>query len=323
MRAQPSRVTCTWIAALALALAAGCGDSGGAGGSGGGAATGGSGGGNAELPPLDPPDVGMQLASTPVTLMPGEESYYCWSFEVPAGQPLNVTGIQPQTPSKGVHHFAAFTNTVSKTEDGPYECSTMGVGWGLISGGGVGTNPVDFPQGTAMPLPEKQHVILQLHMLNATGEPLDVGKTYVNLKGTDAPDFQRVGLLIAGTLDITVPPQSTDVQVSGSCQLAFPLEHVFATFPHMHQLGRRITTELTPASGPVVTVSDEEWNFQDQGLYPTEGSAQAGDTVKVTCHYDNPTDKQVDFGLHSSDEMCVNVLYYYPATEPPTYCGIQ
>lgn len=308
------------LSVLGAALLAACGDSSGTGGAG----TGGSGGaGNNELPPLDPPDVGMQLVSTPITLAPGEESYQCWSFVVPAGTPLNVTGIQPQAPSKGVHHFAAFTNAASKKEDGPWECSTMGIGWGLISGGGVGTNPVDFPAGTAMPLPEGQHIVLQLHLLNASADPLDVGPTYLNLKGTDAADFQKVGLLIAGTLDIDVPAKSTDVTASGSCQLAFPLENVFATFPHMHQLGRRIEAEITPAGGSPQKVSDETWNFKDQGLYPTTGSAKVGDTVKVTCHYDNPTDTAVSFGLHSSDEMCVNVLYYYPATEPPTYCGLQ
>ncbi|NUP10912.1 MAG: hypothetical protein HOW73_33115 [Polyangiaceae bacterium] len=285
---------------------------------------GGSGGEGGVLDPLPPPEVGMQLQSTPYTLAPGAEEYQCWSFQIPEDEPLAVVGLEQQAPPNGVHHFAVFTNTQPYEEAGPWECETMGISWGLVSGGGVGTPGVSFPEGTAMTLEGGKHVILQLHIINAGADPLEIQPTYVNLLGSNATDLQKVGLLIAGTLDIDIPAQSTGVDATGGCTIDEPMQNIFAVFPHMHQLGRRTTVDLTPADGSAKqTLSDQTWDFKDQGLYPIEGSAVVGDRIDVTCQYDNSSDANVEFGLSSSDEMCVNVLYYYPATTPSKYCGLN
>jgi hypothetical protein len=174
-----------------------------------------------------------------------------------------------------------------------------------------------------MNIPAGQHIIFQLHLLNPSPTPLDVAPAFINLVGTHETNLQPVGLLIGGTLDIAIPAHGTDVTVSGSCTLKEPMAHIFDTFPHMHQLGKRITAQVQPGgTGSPVMLSDQAWNFKDQGLYPVEGSAQIGDKVTVSCTYDNPTDAAVNFGLNTKDEMCVNVLYYYPASAPSTYCGI-
>lgn len=289
----------------------------------GGAGSGGGAGGGGGAETLAPPEVGMQLATTKVTIDPAAEKYLCWSFQVPAGADLSLVGLENQIPTVGVHHYAVFTNLEPYKEPGPYDCETMGITWGLVAGGGVGTPGVEFPQGTAMNLPAGQHVIFQLHMLNASSDPLEVQPAYINLVGTKDTSLQPVGLLIAGTLDIAVPAHSTDVAVSGGCAVQDPMANIFAVFPHMHQLGRRLVADVTPAGASApTTVADQAWNFQDQGLYPVKASAAAGDQINVTCHYDNPGDKDVNFGLSSNDEMCVNVFYYYPATKPSAFCGI-
>lgn len=305
------------IVLLALPLLAACGS-----GSDSVKDTGGGGGGATS--PLAPPTIGMQLKSAAYTLDPGAEHYACWSFQVPADASLQITGLENQIPKVGVHHYAVFTNSAPMKEAGPYDCETMGITWGLVSGGGVGTPGVEFPKGAAMTLPAGQHVILQLHLLNASTEKLEVEPAYVNLVGTKDTNVQQVGLLIAGTLDISIPAHSTDVTASGGCAAPEAMDHIFSVFPHMHQLGRRITAQIQPTPGgdPLV-VADQTWDFSDQGLYPVEGSAKAGDQVQVTCHWDNPGDKDVGFGLGTHDEMCVNVLYYYPATKRSAYCGIQ
>src|SRR5436190_21481719 len=85
-----------------------------------------------------PPAVGMQLKSTPLTLMPAEEQYTCWSFELDwNGPPLALVELGNKM-ATGVHHYAVFTNSAPRRQDGPYECSNMGPTWGLVSGGGVG-----------------------------------------------------------------------------------------------------------------------------------------------------------------------------------------
>jgi hypothetical protein len=285
-----------------------------------------SSGGNPQQPaPLAPPAQGMQLATTQVNLAAGGEQYTCWSFKAPDDGTLAIVGLDNQVPTIGVHHWAVFTNSDPMTTTAPWSCETMGVSWGLVSGGGIGTPGVKFPDGTSMNLPAGQHIVVQLHLLNANTKDVQIAPAYFNLVSTKATNLQQVGLLIAGTLDITVPAHQTNVTVGGGCKPAKPLEHIFSVFPHMHQLGKRITAEVQPQGGGASQkLADQAWGFADQKLYPVQGSTAAGDQVQVTCTFDNPGDKDVHFGLSTHDEMCLNVLYYYPAMDPAkpsTYCG--
>jgi hypothetical protein len=266
----------------------------------------------------------MQLATTETTIGAGKESYTCWSFKVPDNAPLAVVGLDNQVPKTGVHHWAVFTNSQPMTDPGPWECETMGISWGLVSGGGIGTPGVKFPDGTSMNLPAGQHVIVQLHLLNAATTDIKIPPTYFNLISTKATGLQPVGLLIAGNLDITIPAHQTGVVVTGGCKLTKPLQNIFSVFPHMHQLGKRITAQVTPAGGAAKMLADQAWGFADQKLYPVQGSAAAGDQVQVSCTFDNPGETDVHFGLSTHDEMCLNVLYYWPAMDPAapsSYCG--
>jgi hypothetical protein len=260
---------------------------------------------------LAPPEHGAQIATTKMSLEPGVEKYVCWSFKLPDTEPLDLIGMENRIPAVGVHHWAVFTNTAPLPKNpGPYDCESMGITWGLVSGGGVGTQPASFPEGTAMKLKAGSHIVFQLHTLNTTGAPLEVPPAYMNLVAAlPGENLQNVGLLIAGTLDITLPAQSKDVEVSGGCDLTSPLQNIFAIFPHMHQLGRRITAEITPKSGgAAVMLSDIQWDFKDQGVYEAKGSAIEGDALKISCHYDNPSPDDVHFGLNTKNEMCVAVL---------------
>ena len=120
--------------------------------------------------PLAVPPVGFQLKSTPVTMAPGEEQYLCWSFVLPSTTPLNVIATVPQVSAHGVHHYAVFTKSGAlPANPNGYDCKVMDATWGLVAGGGVGTAGLTFPKGTAMTLAAGTQVVLQLHLLNATG----------------------------------------------------------------------------------------------------------------------------------------------------------
>ncbi len=336
------------LLATALALAA-CGSSGSNSGDAGPGDAGASG-------PLAPPPLGIQLVSSPQTLAPGSQQYTCWAFPLPQGAPYPIVQIQQQIPQEGVHHYAVFTSSGEPTYPAAptsFDCSTMGINWGLITGGGVGTPPVDFPSGTAMTLNQPQsaesidagtalpvvnQIIFQLHLLNATPNPITVPTAYINLVSTTQPptDFQQIGLLIAGTLTINIPPMTNNVQVSGGCGGPLTaaggnspnMPNIFAIFPHMHTLGTNIEVQITPQGSTTAdTLVNKAWNFGEQGLITVNpmASAKAGDQVQVTCTYDNTTSNTVTFGLTTQDEMCLGVLYYYPAdpNQVGQYCGFS
>lgn len=272
---------------------------------------------------LAPPESGVQFASTEASLAPGEESYRCFEFALPEGEAFPLVGIETQATHPSVHHFGVFTTLLNQSDE-PYDCEEMGAAWGLVSGGGVGTPAMQFPEGTAMTLDAGSHIVLQLHLLNASASAVTVPPVRLNLESAkELSGLDAVGLLITGTLNIELPPKAMGVVQSGGCDVEEPLENVFASFPHMHKLGRTIETRVVPKDGSEKrTLASVTWDFSDQGIYGAEGTALLGDRVETTCTYDNVTDAAVKFGLHTNDEMCVNVLYYYPAKERSRYCGI-
>lgn len=272
---------------------------------------------------LASPDVGFQLASTTVTLDPGQERYACWSFKLPAA--LNITSTVTGLPKTGVHHYAVFTNT-AEVPDNPsgYDCLVMGASWGLVTGGGVGTPGLTFPQGTAMQLAAGTHVVLQLHLLNASSKALEIPRAAINLVGSNDATLQKVGLVVAGALNLHVPAHQAGVVARSHCALPFPMKNVFALFPHMHTLGTHIAMSIAKPNNQSApqTLLDRDWDFGTQGVYPATGSAAQGDEVGVQCTYTNPGDKDVNFGESTNDEMCLGVFYYYPLQGDgiSTYC---
>ena len=267
------------------------------------------------------PAIGLQVASTPITVAAGAEQYSCWSFEMPSA--FSVVGIETGLPATGVHHYAVFTSSAPlPASPSGYDCSVMDGTWGLVAGGGRGTPGFTFPQGVGMPLPAGQHVVFQLHLLNASAAPLTVPISAVNLVGSTDAKLQTAGVIVAGNLDITVPAHSTATTITGGCPAPWPLQNVFALFPHMHQLGTHITMSVTKQGSATPSVLlDQSWDFGAQGVYPATGTAAMGDQVAVTCTFNNPGMNDVHFGESSNDEMCLGVLYYYPAQQASAYCG--
>jgi hypothetical protein len=263
----------------------------------------------------------MRLVTTPVTLDPSGERYLCWSFPVPAGDPLRVVSTRVTEPKTGVHHYVVFTSSDPLPADpAAWDCRAMKSTWVLTAAGGVGTPGLDLPDGTAMFVPGGSQAILQLHVLNAGASPITVDPVTVDLVGSTAPNLKAAGVLITGTETIHIPPHATDVTVQGGCTLASPLPNVFAVFPHMHTLGTHVSVSLTKGGSSPTMLIDRAWDFGQQGVYPATASASAGDRVDVTCTYSNPTGDDVWFGESTHDEMCFGLLYHWPAVKAETMC---
>merc|ERR1711998_478147 len=65
----------------------------------------------------------------------------------------------------------------------------------------------------------------------------------------------------------------------------------------------------------------EHYDFDQQGGYAASGGfkIQKGDTFEVDCYYHN-TGATANFGAGSSQEMCIDFIYYYPKQER-SKCG--
>jgi hypothetical protein len=111
-----------------------------------------------------------------------------------------------------------------------------------------------------------------------------------------------------GQGNFSIPPRSTGYSASKTLVASISAK-VYGVLPHMHQLGKSIRVENTTRSQCYVNIP--RWDFHWQQMYffeqPLVLPAQA--TLKLTCTWDNYTDKAVTWGEGTEDEMCLNYLY--------------
>ena len=71
------------------------------------------------------------------------------------------------------------------------------------------------------------------------------------------------------------------------------------------QLATSMILEMgTSASDLKPIYKREPWNFDQQSIDNVDMMFEAGKYVRVTCNYDNTTDKLVTYGESTGNEMC-------------------
>jgi hypothetical protein len=296
-----------------VALAA-CSSSGGTGGSGGGGAGGG-------VPDAATANV-INLRSMPHTLAAGTEDYRCTALAPTFDAGAAVSRFHPVN-GPGVHHTVLFF-TAGTTPSDEWSCFDLGLNWTLVAASGVGTGDVVFPDGIALPMRSNGKYIVQVHMLNAGQQPIDVTAGYDLTLEPPGANWQRAGMYIAGTTQFTIPAGATGYSVQGTCTgNVLGGGKLLSLFPHMHKLGVNFHVDHT-TSGQTSTLYDGAFQFDQQSVAAFQPEVPVGtsDTLTVRCTWDNPGTTPVTFGLHTSDEMCFGFFYYYPATTDELRCAL-
>jgi hypothetical protein len=313
------------LAAFALAaLVAACGGSnngggggtggtggGGTGGTGGGGGTGGSGGGSGGGDMALPPgQTQTRLMQTHYSIPAGQEFYWCKEIAI-AGD-LALTQIIPVSPL-GVHHEVLAIDPGAK--DGEYTCQAIGTNWTPLFASGVGSPSLFMPDKVALKVTAGQHVVLNLHLFNATQNTLEGDAAIDVVEASDTTGFQFAGVPFVGNVTFTVP--AAPYQVNGQCTLSNDTSY-FAVFPHMHTTGTHM--KIWTMSGTTSTVLwDNDYSFNEQkfGEYPNWMGPQLvplkkGDKIMNTCTY-SQAGVGKKFGESTTDEMCFAISYVVPA----------
>jgi hypothetical protein len=88
----------------------------------------------------------------------------------------------------------------------------------------------------------------------------------------------------------------------------------------MHLAGVHNTTTAGPAGGPLTTIFDKDYSFEEQPYVTLDPpvSLHKNDVVNVECDYANTGAKTLTFGESTNNEMCFTFVYRYPkiATTP-------
>ena len=311
--------------------AAGMGGSGGLSGGAGSAGAGGSAGASgsmgattdagsmAPMPPLS------DLTTYPITLGPvplaaGEETVLCATVLLGNREEVFLPHIRGEL-QKGSHHFIAYRSVETVESPTPTPCTSFA---GVFASGGqegplmIVERPSDalqFPPGVALRLAANQMLLIELHAINTTTEPLAAGGTFHFDTLPISSQIIESNMAFWGTLAIAIQPGS-----AGTTGVLFqpgnPGTKAFALTTHQHRLGTRFRIWASDQPGdtskaPIAETLD--WSNPPLYRLEPELSFDGSNGLSFQCDWDNTTDQLITFGESALQEMCFLWMYYYPS----------
>lgn len=180
----------------------------------------------------------------------------------------------------------------------------------LIGGWAPGTIINTFPKGTGMRLPKGIGLVLQIHYnFDNASSAADLTKLKLQFAKEPIPADNQLLLSSAGARPLNIVAKQNNQSFSRIVN--FPPRMLWGVAPHMHALGIRFKVEITTGGQTKTILHIPKWDFnwQQNYLFQTGYQTQPGDKVKITCWFDNPTDKLVTWGESTTDEMCLNYFF--------------
>ena len=282
----------------------------------------------------------IDVQSTDITLTPGQEVTYCYYFHTSNTAPAVINKwVSDMTP--GSHHLILFLGGPAHA-DGLDMSNSCGLGTGGISNPPIWVyssqmshQEMDLPadDGSGKPLGQiiqpNSEAAIQMHYLNATDQTLTA---HVHVSGYALPantPYTETDAYITYNADISIGAGLTGVTETASCNL--PQGVKFWTMStHSHK--QSVMTQVMDGSSMVFQSTDWEhpgamtwqatpfYTFTNSQLtwsctynnnapppYEPQGTSNANTTIR-------------DGSSAATDEMCMAVGYFFPATGP--YVGL-
>ncbi len=283
-----------------------------------------NGGADAAMPPG-----ATRLIQSDWTIQPGTERYNCQRLTV--DHDVYVTKIQPIEPVGTHHTLLSYVTNPTKPDGFEADCGTFDPSWIMIFASGVGSPNLQMPDGVALKIPAGSQIVLNLHLFNASDGVLD-GTSGYDVWEVDPSQVNSIAnvalagpvpyFAVDGNPSVTkIPADGNDHTVSASCTMD-QARDFFAVFPHMHQIGKHIKIWVHTAAGGDQTVYDEDYDFNNQRFASFDSIHLAqGDTINVTCTFNNDTGSPVGFGESSTDEMCFAISDVTPPYQGNSLLG--
>ena len=280
--------------ALALALTASCGD---------GSTTSTTDTGAPPAAELHLTATGLEIKVNPYRIPPGEMQRCVVLAGLEQEMVVRTSDVH-QTP--GGHHVALFTSPNAHPGD-VYDCTavdTLANSRFLSPGVFDGTG-----ENLAYRIPAGKPFIVQSHYVNASLGELEVQDTFTAQAvpaGTTPKLIDFLALTDAGML---VPMGVSSLTTT----CTFPRDmKIIQQFGHMHEMGQHYRLEKV-ANGNTTVLDEYEWEVDYRDTAPIRQFSEAapmlmraGETLRVTCTWNNVRDHAVEF----PEEMCVSFMQY-------------
>src|SRR5579859_1483802 len=245
---------------------------------------------------------------------PDSEILQCHYFKLPNDTAAEIARIELTFPA-GSHHVHVYHAAVD-VPDHVEDCTAIDwTTWSLVVG--AQTKPIDWslPAGVTVPLAPHEQLLVQVHWLNTTSQPID--RTIdLAFHPTDV-STAHLGVVFGVSKDVYMAPGESK-SIADYCPIAAGV-NVAAIMGHFHARGTKYTVDLRAqgaASGQVIYEAADEQTFEFE-QYTTPPVPQAGQGLVYQCDFVNTTNGVITWGANTqTQEHCNMAAYYYPATPP-------
>jgi copper type II ascorbate-dependent monooxygenase-like protein len=264
-----------------------------------------------EDPDAAPTEEWQPLITGDWSLAAGSEGWYCASKTL--DHDVYVGGFRPIDPA-GTHHTVLSFGTPTQPDQAPTPCDPDNTNPFWVYASGVNTNDLTMPPGVGVVIEAGQQVHLNLHVFN-TGTTTLTGTSGIEILPLDRAEVEHEAeMFLPGAYGFQIPPNQ-EYSYGSTCNITAE-QHIFALFPHMHQLGRHFKTELT-IGGTSQVLWDKDYLFDAQQFAAFDPiTLNAGDSITTTCTwmYDQEPGGRpvIGWGNSSEDEMCFAIMMRYP-----------
>jgi hypothetical protein len=270
--------------------------------------------------------------ATPYAVGGDGEHYEQFYFAVPWPADSVATSYATISDNAAVLHHWLLFSTLENEQEGFHKTvplpTLIGTNPVLLAGWAVGGPPLIPPSDVGFELPQPgAQLNVQWHFYNSTGKPQSDASS-VQICTVPKAMRKHVGAVSwLGTEDLGgnkwfggagMPPKQestfTSTCVPGRTGLAATESiHIIGFEPHMHKIGKRMTTSIKRANGTVDMVFDQPFSFGNETHYFTDIEVKPGDSLTTKCSFNNTNNFGVPFGESSDTEMCYQFTFHYPA----------
>jgi len=271
---------------------------------------------------------GFQVQTPEITVAPGEEGSYCYYFLAPNTDTIGIRRWA-STMSAGMHHlilYATYDSNWNPAERQPPGTLTQG-SCGLFDGGFAGwvyaahdttqelVLPPDDGAGSpvAVEVLPNQPLVLQIYIPNASVDPITASALLEAEALAPATEFTKTATYVTTAISFLIPPNTAAYTVEQTC--ATPPDVKFWWLSTRTHHFAKSATVRDDATTLLVT---SDWEHPTQATYDPPGFyAFSASGLTYECIYNNPTGNPIAFGeSESSDETCMAIGYFFPATRP-------
>ncbi len=272
-----------------------------------------------EVIPLVPPAPGEGFQLEMNTTAPAySEVWDCAVYPIPIDTISNVNWVEFQQ-NPGTHHMTLSTPFGSSlnVEPGVYPCDEIYTGEFMenqvmfFGNQGTADGILQLPEGVAANMPPNIDIVHEVHFVNPTDTDIEL---YSRLNAWLIPDSEVTSGIWGGSVrdeHINIPANGTHTEWT-RCVMNEDVEVLFLA-SHTHEKGVEFT--IAPFDGTAtgeIFYRNDDWHDPKIVQYEEPIIVPAGEGFEFACTWENEEDREVNYGLNSTDEMCNMAIVHTP-----------